>query len=227
MELIRLQEVHKVYNPNTPGEVHALQGVDLTVDQGEMVAIMGPSGSGKSTLLHVIGCLDQLTEGTYLLDGLPVQEMSQKQLAQQRNRTFGFVLQDFGLILSKTALENVVVPLVFDPQVPSNEMHSRARAALALVGLQEKIQTSVTQLSGGQKQRVAIARALVNSPKVILADEPTGALDQGTSQEIMDLLVRLNQEQNLTVLISTHDAQVASRCTRVIQLQDGKILQGQ
>ena len=223
MSLIQLTGIHKYYNYKQPSEVHALKGVDLEVERGEMIAIMGRSGSGKSTLLHIIGCLDDFQEGDYFLEGENAGEKSHDELAGWRNRKIGFVLQDFGLILSKSAFDNITIPLMFDRSVSQKDMAARAEEMLERVGLSDKRNTKVSELSGGQKQRVAIARAMVTKPLLLIADEPTGALDTATSVEILELMVGLNQS-GVTVLLATHAKEVADYCNRCLIINDGTIV---
>ena len=201
-------------------EVHALRGVSLSVERGEFVAIMGSSGSGKSTLMNVVGCLDRPTAGRYLLDGVDVSKQSRAQLARTRNKTIGFVFQSFNLLARTSALENVELPLLYSG-VGTKERKARATAALQRVGLGERLDHLPNQLSGGQQQRVAIARALVTKPSLLLADEPTGALDTRTSEEVMTLLTGL---EDITVVLVTHEHDVAAWAQRVVTLRDGKIL---
>ncbi len=219
--MIRLENISKVYRTNE-GNFYALDRVSLTAERGEMTAIMGTSGAGKTTLLHIIGCLDRPTYGKYLLDGLDVGTLSERELARLRNSRLGFVMQDFFLISHRTALFNVKAPMLFG-DVPFREMTPRALSALERAGVRDQANKEIVNLSGGQKQRVAIARAIVNDPPVILADEPTGNLDGRTTDGIMELFRSL-RAQGKTILIVTHDLHVASFCDRVISLSDGKIV---
>ena len=218
--IIELKEITRSYNMAAE-PVHALQGVSLSIKQGEYVAIMGTSGSGKSTLMNIIGCLDKPTTGTYILDGQDIVARSDDELATIRNRTIGFVFQQFNLLASMTALQNVMLPLVY-AGVPAGERKVKAELALKELGLEGRIGHRPNELSGGQQQRVAIARAIVNNPRILLADEPTGALDSATSREIMGLFNRLVDE-GMTVIIVTHDPETASHARRVIKVRDGKI----
>ncbi len=220
-QVIRLERVHKIYNTGEV-EVHALRGVSLVVERGEFVALMGPSGSGKSTLMNILGCLDRPTRGRYFLEGVDVSTLSRDALAEIRNRRIGFVFQAFNLVPRTSALENVELPLLY-AGVPARERLRRAREALMAVGLADKEKSLPSQLSGGQQQRVAIARALVNNPSIILADEPTGNLDSRTSVEVMEIFQRLNRERNLTILIVTHEQDIAQYARRIILLRDGRI----
>ena len=219
--VIQLSHIHKVYYMGDV-EVHALRGISLTVKKGEFVAIMGASGSGKSTTMNIIGCLDRPTRGTYVLDGQDVSELSKDERADIRNRKIGFVFQGFNLLARTSALENVELPMLYSNQ-SSTDRHRRAMQALADVGLSGREQNHPNQLSGGQQQRVAIARALVNQPALILADEPTGNLDSRTSVEVMEIFQRLNREENITLILVTHESDIAEYASRVIVFKDGKI----
>jgi len=224
MALIEIRDLTKRYSLGEV-EVSVLRGIDLEVQKGELLAIMGPSGSGKSTLMNVIGCLDVPTSGSYRLDGTEVSEMGPDQLAQVRNQKIGFVFQHFNLLSRATASENVELPLLY-AGVGGGERKRLAQEALEAVGLSERAGHRPSQLSGGQQQRVAVARALVNRAPIILADEPTGNLDSRTGKEIMDLFVRLNETQGNTVIIVTHDPAIAAYCRRVVRVMDGKIRDG-
>jgi len=218
---IRLDHVHKTY---VMGEtlVHALRGVSLTIKEGEFVAIMGASGSGKSTTMNIIGCLDRPTRGTYILDGQDVSELSKDERADIRSRKLGFVFQGFNLLSRTSALENVELPMLY-AGVETNERHQRAMEALASVGLEGRENNHPNQLSGGQQQRVAVARALVNRPALILADEPTGNLDSRTSIEVMEIFQRLNRERGITLVLVTHEPDIAEYAERVVVFKDGRI----
>ena len=219
--LIEFQQVYKIYQMGD-SQVHALDGVSFTVDQGEFVAIVGQSGSGKSTAMNIIGCLDVPTSGKYLLGGVDVSTMDDDQQAEIRNKMLGFIFQQYNLIPKLNVLENVELPLLY-AGVKERERRERALQALDRVGLADKYKNRPNQLSGGQQQRVSIARALAGQPSVILADEPTGALDSRTSREVLSFLKKLNREGDTVVLI-THDNSIAVRARRIIRLQDGKII---
>jgi putative ABC transport system ATP-binding protein len=221
MALIKTQDLTKVYNLGE-NPVRALDGVTLTIERGEFVAIMGPSGSGKSTFMNVVGCLDKPSGGTYHLDGVDIGLLSSNELAEIRNRTIGFVFQVFNLLSRTSALENVELPMLYQ-SIPSSEKRQRALTALKSMGLDGREHHHPNQLSGGQQQRVAIARALVNDAPLILADEPTGNLDTKTSQEIMELFVKLNQEKGITIILVTHEADIAVFSKRCIRFLDGKV----
>jgi putative ABC transport system ATP-binding protein len=218
--LIEMHDLTRVYQLG-PQEIYALRGVDLIVEQGEYVAIMGPSGSGKSTLMNIIGCLDRPTAGQYILDGTPVESMDDDDLAAVRNKKIGFVFQTFNLLARTTALQNVELPLVY-AKVPRQERRELAEEALSAVGLQERMNHQPNELSGGQRQRVAIARALVNKPSLLLADEPTGNLDSQTGREILDLFRNLSERGNSIIMV-THEDDVAREARRIIHIRDGKI----
>lgn len=219
--LIELRDIYKIY-PMGSEAVHALDGVSLTIDRGEFVAIVGQSGSGKSTAMNIIGCLDVPTSGTYHLDGVDVSTMNDDQQAEIRNKMLGFIFQQYNLIPKLTVLENVELPLLYAGVGPE-ERRERAIRALERVGLGDKGKNLPSQLSGGQQQRVSIARALAGDPSVILADEPTGALDSHTGREVLRFLQRLNAEGD-TVILITHDNSIAVKARRIVRLQDGKII---
>ena len=222
MALIETDQLEKRYEVGD-SVVHALDKVSLQISAGEFVAVMGPSGSGKSTFMNVIGCLDEPTAGRYLLDGIDVSQMGHDALAEIRNEKIGFVFQGFNLLSRTTALENVEVPLLYSKNIPKDRSN-KARAALKLLGLEERQHHHPNQLSGGQQQRVAIARALVNNAPLILADEPTGNLDTKTSIEIMELFVRLNEEKKITIVLVTHEPDISAYSKRIIRFLDGKIV---
>jgi putative ABC transport system ATP-binding protein len=219
--MIQVEALTKVYQMGDT-EVRALNGTNFTIHKGEMVAIMGPSGSGKSTLMSIIGCLDVPTSGTYILDGVAVGHLDDTELARIRGQKIGFVFQQFNLLSRTSALENVMLPLTY-AGISGRERQGRARAVLERVGLADRIRHAPNELSGGQQQRVAIARALANDPAILLADEPTGALDSKTGVEIMDLFQRLHREGGQTVIVVTHDPYVARHTNRIIKLSDGEV----
>jgi putative ABC transport system ATP-binding protein len=206
-------------------EVRALRGVNLDVERGEFLSVTGPSGSGKSTFMHIVGCLDRPTSGQYFLDGQDVSRMSKDQLASIRNKKIGFVFQGFNLLSRTSALDNVELPLLYAGSgMKTAERHKRAMEVLTAVGLQDRADHHPNQLSGGQQQRVAIARSLINTPSILLADEPTGNLDTRTSIEVMDIFQKLNRERGITVLLITHEQDIAEYGTRVVQFRDGQVV---
>jgi len=219
--VIQLDHIHKTYTMGDV-DVHALRGVSLTIREGEFVAIMGTSGSGKSTMMNIIGCLDRPTRGTYILDGRDVSELSKDERADIRCQKIGFIFQGFNLLARTSALENVELPMLY-LGVPTAERDQRAMAALAAVGLAGREQNHPNQLSGGQQQRVAVARSLVNNPALILADEPTGNLDSRTSVEVMEIFQKLNRERGITLVLVTHESDIAEYASRVVVFKDGKI----
>ena len=221
--MIQIKNLVKIYNKGKTNEFCALKGIDLSIEEGEMVAIIGKSGAGKSTLLHILAAIDSYDKGSYLVDGVSVGDLKEKDRARFRNQKIGIVMQDYALIDEYTIEENVQIPLIFGKVKGNDVRREKIMTALENVGLAELAKKPVRQLSGGQKQRVAIAHALVNNPAFLLADEPTGALDSKTSGEIMDVFEKLNQGGK-TVIIVTHDMEVAARCGRVIEISDGEIV---
>lgn len=221
--MIEIKNLVKIYNKGKTNEFCALKGIDLSIEEGEMVAIIGKSGAGKSTLLHILAAIDSYDKGSYLVDGVSVGDLKEKDRARFRNQKIGIVMQDYALIDEYAIEENVQIPLIFGKVKGNDVRREKIMTALKNVGLAELAKKPVRQLSGGQKQRVAIARALVNNPAFLLADEPTGALDSKTSGEIMDVFEKLNQGGK-TVIIVTHDMEVAARCGRVIEISDGEIV---
>ena len=220
--MIKINDLVKIYNNGKANEFEALKGVSLEIADGEMVAIMGKSGAGKSTLLHVLACIDSYEGGEYYLNDILIKDLGEKRLAQIRNENIGMVMQDFALVEDFTASENVMIPLSFSKNKVKDKKQ-KAISALAQVGIPDLVDKDVNKLSGGQKQRVAIARAIANAPSIILADEPTGALDSKTSDEIMNLFKTLN-EDGKTVIIVTHDINIAQKCERIIEISDGLIV---
>lgn len=218
--MIRLRRISKLYKLGSQ-EVHALRSIDLEIRDGEFLAIMGPSGSGKSTLMNIVGCLDRPTDGIYQLDGINVSRLGDAQLATVRNRRLGFVFQSFNLLPRLNAIDQVAMPLSYRGVANRKQL---ARVALQLVGLGGRMHHRPTQLSGGQQQRVAIARAIVGNPTILLADEPTGALDTRTSHDVMDIFRRLNEERGITIAFVTHEHDVAAYTRRIVSLRDGEIV---
>lgn len=220
--MIELKDIYKIYETGDT-EVHALDGINLHIDKGEFVAIVGQSGSGKSTCMNIIGCLDVPTSGHYILDGIDVSTMSENELSYIRNQELGFIFQQYNLIPKLTVLSNVELPLIYK-RVPKDEREELAKKALKKVGLEGKEDRYPKQLSGGQQQRVSIARALAGTPSVILADEPTGALDSKTGIEVLELIKKLNEEGN-TIILVTHDNGIAEQAKRIVRIHDGKIIE--
>jgi ABC-type lipoprotein export system ATPase subunit len=226
MALIELEDIHKTYHLGQV-DLRVLKGVSLRIDRGEMVALMGASGSGKTTLMNILGCLDRPTSGRYALDGQSVERLSADQRALVRNKKIGFCFQNFNLLPRTSALKNVMMPLSYTAvEMPQRECLRRAERLLDRVGLGDRMDHEPSQLSGGQQQRVAIARALINNPPLLLADEPTGALDSRTSGEILRLFQQLNTEEGITIILVTHDADVAGHAKRTIRMRDGLIESG-
>ncbi len=220
--MIEIKNLHKSYKMGS-NSLHVLKGINFSVEEGELVAIMGSSGSGKSTLLNILGMLDELDEGSYTLDGVPIKNLNETKAAQYRNKFLGFIFQSFNLINYKSAIENVALPLYYQ-KVGRKERQEKALKYLEQVGLKQWATHLPSELSGGQKQRVAIARAMAAEPKVLLADEPTGALDSTTSYEVMDLIQKINDAGN-TILVVTHEEDIAEMCKRIVHLKDGVIVE--
>ncbi|MBT8284822.1 MAG: ABC transporter ATP-binding protein [Flavobacteriaceae bacterium] len=219
--MIEIKDLHKSYKMGS-NSLHVLKGINFSVEEGELVAIMGSSGSGKSTLLNILGMLDEADEGEYVLDGIPIKNLNETKAANYRNKFLGFIFQSFNLINYKTALENVALPLYYQ-KLPRKQRQEKALQYLEQVGLKEWSHHLPSELSGGQKQRVAIARAMVAEPKVLLADELTGALDSTTSYEVMELIQKINDQGN-TILVVTHEPDIAQMCKRIVHLKDGVIV---
>jgi putative ABC transport system ATP-binding protein len=222
--VISVKDITKTYDVGEV-KVHALRGVSVDINEGEFVAATGPSGSGKSTFMHILGCLDRPTTGKYLLDGRDVAKLKKDDLADVRNTKIGFVFQGFNLLARTSALDNVELPLLYmQKAIKAKERHARARESLTLVGLAQRMDHHPNQLSGGQQQRVAIARGLINRPSLLLADEPTGNLDSRTSVEVMGIFQKLNKEKGITVLLITHEHDIAEYATRVVTFRDGRVV---
>ena len=221
--LIEMKEIIKAYNIGLESEIEILHGIDLKIYEGEFVAIVGESGSGKSTLMNIIGVLDKQTEGEYYLDGIDIKNANEEEMNVIRNKKIGFVFQNFNLIGRTSALKNVELPMLY-AGVPAEERTKRAKELLSKVGMESRMNHMPNELSGGQKQRVAIARSLVNNPAIILADEPTGALDSETSAMVMDIFNDLNKNQGKTIILITHSKEIAEQCPRIVTIKDGKII---
>ena len=224
MSLIETVNLEKYYNKGSANEVHALKNVSIRIEEGEIIAVMGVSGSGKSTLLNILGFMDSFDSGEYKFEGSDVSLFNDRTRASKRNRSVGFVMQSFGLILSQTALENISIPMLLNKSIRFSEINSRCTKLLNSVGLPQRGNANVGELSGGQQQRVAIARAIANDPKLLIADEPTGSLDTDTAAEIMSLFKKLNREKRMTIILATHDERVSAVCDRVIRIIDGHLL---
>ena len=224
MALIELCDINKTYDLGEV-KVEAVKSISLTIDRGEYVALIGQSGSGKSTLMNTLGCLDRPTSGSYRLEGEEVSTLNRDALARIRNRRIGFVFQNFNLLARTSALENVELPLLYNADISARERHRRAVAMLDRVGLGDRLHHHPGQLSGGQQQRVAVARALVSDPSILMCDEPTGNLDSRTSREVIDLFRQLNEESDITLILVTHDQEIASNAHRVIVLRDGDVVE--
>lgn len=221
--LIEMKEIIKRYNIGTESEIEILHGIDLKIYEGEFVAVVGESGSGKSTLMNIIGVLDKQTEGEYYLDGIDIKNANEEEMNVIRNKKIGFVFQNFNLIGRTSALKNVELPMLY-AGVPAEERTKRAKELLSKVGMASRANHMPNELSGGQKQRVAIARSLVNNPSIILADEPTGALDSETSAMVMDIFNDLNKNQGKTIILITHSKEIAEQCPRIVTIKDGEII---
>ena len=221
--LIEMKEIIKAYNIGLESEIEILHGIDLKIYEGEFVAIVGESGSGKSTLMNIIGVLDKQTKGEYYLDGIDIKNANESEMNVIRNKKIGFVFQNFNLIGRTSALKNVELPMLY-AGVPAEQRTKRAKELLSKVGMESRMNHMPNELSGGQKQRVAIARSLVNNPSIILADEPTGALDSETSAMVMDIFNDLNKNQGKTIILITHSKEIAEQCPRIVTIKDGKII---
>lgn len=221
--LIEMKEIIKAYNIGLESEIEILHGIDLKIYEGEFVAIVGESGSGKSTLMNIIGVLDKQTEGEYYLDGIDIKNANEEEMNVIRNKKIGFVFQNFNLIGRTSALKNVELPMLY-AGVPAEQRTKRAKELLSKVGMESRMNHMPNELSGGQKQRVAIARSLVNNPSIILADEPTGALDSETSAMVMDIFNDLNKNQGKTIILITHSKEIAEQCPRIVTIKDGEII---
>ena len=221
--LIEMKEIIKRYNIGTESEIEILHGIDLKIYEGEFVAIVGESGSGKSTLMNIIGVLDKQTKGEYYLDGIDIKNANEAEMNVIRNKKIGFVFQNFNLIGRTSALKNVELPMLY-AGVPAEQRTKRAKELLSKVGMESRMNHMPNELSGGQKQRVAIARSLVNNPSIILADEPTGALDSETSAMVMDIFNDLNKNQGKTIILITHSKEIAEQCPRIVTIKDGEII---
>lgn len=221
--LIEMKEIIKAYNIGLESEIEILHGIDLKIYEGEFVAIVGESGSGKSTLMNIIGVLDKQTKGEYYLDGIDIKNANEEEMNVIRNKKIGFVFQNFNLIGRTSALKNVELPMLY-AGVPAEQRTKRAKELLSKVGMESRMNHMPNELSGGQKQRVAIARSLVNNPSIILADEPTGALDSETSAMVMDIFNDLNKNQGKTIILITHSKEIAEQCPRIVTIKDGKII---
>ena len=221
--LIEMKEIIKAYNIGLESEIEILHGIDLKIYEGEFVAIVGESGSGKSTLMNIIGVLDKQTKGEYYLDGIDIKNANEAEMNVIRNKKIGFVFQNFNLIGRTSALRNVELPMLY-AGVPAEQRTKRAKELLSKVGMESRMNHMPNELSGGQKQRVAIARSLVNNPSIILADEPTGALDSETSAMVMDIFNDLNKNQGKTIILITHSKEIAEQCPRIVTIKDGKII---
>ncbi|MEM1592891.1 MAG: ABC transporter ATP-binding protein [Archaeoglobaceae archaeon] len=219
--MIELVDVHKVYRTQFY-EVYALNGVTMKIESGEFVAIMGPSGSGKSTLLHLIGCLDKPTKGEVVINGVQTSKLSDNELTKLRRDAIGFIFQQYNLVPTLTAVENVELPMIFKG-VPKEERRKKALKLLSQVGIEEIANRKPNEISGGQQQRVAIARAMANDPKILLCDEPTGNLDSKTGRQVMEIIKRLNEEKNVTVVLVTHDLSLADYADRIVRIRDGRV----